>query len=141
MIVNTAYPYMKSGEPINPVLFDGNTVNYIYSITGAVVLESAGFRFNSGYGLVKFENVDLTKYTKLNLTAKNKSFSNETIRIQIKTPDGSVSDSLSYWTPKGGNVTEDREIPAAFRVKNCVLELSTDSLSGSYVVAIKLTCQ
>lgn len=141
MIVNTAYPYMKSGEPVNPVVFDGNTVNYTYSIKGAVSLESSGFRFNSGYGVVKFENVDLTKYTKLNLTAKNKSFANEAILLQIKTPDGSASDVFKNLVKQGATANFDIDIPAAFRVKNCVLELSTDSLSGSYVVAMNLTCK
>ena len=141
MIVNTAYPYMKSGEPVNPVVFDGNTVNYTYSTKGTVSLTSTGFRFNTGYGMVQFENVDLAKFTKLNLTGKNASQARESIQIQIKTQDGSVSDIFRNIMSSGTTVNFDIEIPAAFRVKNCVLELSTDSLSGYYVVAMNLTCK
>lgn len=141
MIVNTAYPYMKNTAPVDQVVFDGNTVNYTYSTTGAVILISTGFKFNSGYGLVKFENVDLSKCTKLNLTAQNKTGANENIYIQIKTPGGSVSNNFKNFMHDGQTANFDIEIPAAFRVKNCTLDLSTDSLSGYYVVAMNLTCK
>lgn len=141
MIVNTAYPYMKSAAPANPVVFNGNTVNYTYSIEGNVSLESAGFRFGGNYASVQFKNVNLTKYTKLNLTAKNTYVFKESLRIQITGPDGSVSSDLVYTVPDGSTANYDREIPAAFRTKNCTLKLYTTSLSSPGMLAMNLTCK
>lgn len=141
MIVNTAYPYMKSAAPVNPVVFDGNTVNYTYSLAGNVSLDSGGFRFGGGSAEVQFKNVDLSKYTKLNLTAKNTFVLRESIQIQITSPNGSVSDNLIYTIPDGSTANYDREIPAAFRVKNCILKLYMVSSSSPGILAMNLTCK
>lgn len=141
MIVNTTYPYMKSAVPVNPIVFDGNTVNYPYSIEGNASLNSTGFRFGGGYASVQFENVDLRKYTKLSLTAKNTYVFKESVQIQITGPDGSLSSNLVYSIPSGGAVTYDRDIPTAFRAKKCTLKLYTNSSSSPGIEAMNLTCK
>nr|DAH39834.1 MAG TPA: hypothetical protein [Caudoviricetes sp.] len=141
MIVNTAYPYMKSAVPVNPVVFDGNTVNYPYTIEGNVSLDGNGFRFGGGSASVQFKNMDLTKYTKLNLTARNTYVLRENIQIQIISSDGSASGNLVYPIPDGSTANYDREIPAAFRTKKCTLKLYMVSSSSPGITAMNLTCK
>ena len=141
MIVNTAYPYMKSAVPVNPVVFNGNTVNYPYSTDGNVSLESGGFRFGGYEASVKFENVDLSKYTKLNLTAQNLYSYNQNVLIQITAPDGSVSNNLIYTIYAGSTSNFDQEIPSAFRVKNCSLKMYMGSVARPSLLAMNLTCK
>ena len=47
MIVNTAYIYMgSSGGPVNPVIFNGNEINYIMNINqGTSIGNFAGYNF------------------------------------------------------------------------------------------------
>ena len=141
MIVNTAYPYMKSTAPVTPIIFNGNTVNYPYSITGNVSLESGGFRFSGSDASLQFKNVDLSNYTKLNLTAQNPYSYNQKLLIQITGPDGSVSDTLTYAINAAGTSNFDREIPTAFRTKKCSLKLSISSIAPPSLLAMNLTCK
>ena len=141
MIVNTAYPYMKSAVPVTPVIFNGNTVNYPYSITGNVSLESGGFRFSGSDASLQFKNVDLSNYTKLNLTAQNMYSYNQKFLIQITGPDGSVSGDLIYTINAGGISNFDREIPAAFRTKKCSLKISINCIAPPSMLAMNLTCK
>ena len=141
MIVNTAYPYMKSAAPTGPVVFNGNTVNYPYSITGNVSLESGGFRFSGSDASLLFKNVDLSNYTKLNLTAQNLYSYNQKFLIQITGPDGSVSDDLIYTIAAGSTSNFEREIPTAFRSKKCSLKISISCIAPPSMLAMNLTCK
>ena len=141
MIVNTAYPYMKSAAPVSPVVFDGNTVNYPYSITGNVSLESVGFRFTGSDASLQFKNLDLSNYTKLNLSALNTYSYPQNFLIQITGPDGSVSDNLVYTIAAGSTSNFDREIPSAFRAKKCSLKISINCIAPPSMLAKKLTCK
>ena len=140
MIVNTAYPYMKNAAPMNPVVFDGNNVNYPYSIVGNVVLGSEGFQLGNGYNSVQFENVDLTKYTKLSLTAKNNAMIRDGLYIQIAGPDGSVTSSTRDSINGGATTVKNIDIPAAFRVENCTIKLYLEPPTSGGLIAMNLTC-
>ena len=141
MIVNTAYPYMKNSPQANPVVFNGNNVNYPYSISGPVELVSEGFKFGIGSPSVQFENVDLTKYTKLSLTAKNNhAYMRDGINIQIAGPDGSVTDSTRASINGQSTAVKNIDIPDAFRVKNCTIKLSLESSTSGGLLAMNLTC-
>lgn len=141
MIVNTAYPYMTSAAPAGPVVFDGNTVNYPYSTENAS-LENMGFRLGGGAASVQFEKVDLSNYTKLNVTIYVSSFATRyNFRIQIIGPDGSVSGDLSYQITKVGTHTFDKDIPPAFRAKKCSLRLYKGSESLQTLLIKNLTCK
>ena len=140
MIVNTAYPYMKKSPQANPVVFDGNNVNYSYSIVGPVELVSEGFKFGIGSPSVQFENVDLTKYTKLSLTAKNNSLTRDGINIQIAGPDGSVTGVTRAFINGQSTAVKNIDIPAAFRVENCTIKLSLEFSTSGGLLATNLTC-
>ena len=129
MIVNTAYPYMKKIAPANPIIFNGNVVNYNYE--GSATLTSYGFNFVSNNN-VYFYNVNCKKRTSLAIVGESSAigFSQQVTVTFLK--NGEQTSLAVYFT----NVTSTKTvtIPAKYQTNDVTVIFSTGNLPAQLLL-------
>ena len=123
MIVNTAYIYMGSaGGPVNPVIFQGNEINYNYSGTNFTET-TEGFKMTGASELV-FTGLDLSNFENLAIQARNGASSKVYLTINFIDNSGKVSADIK--TNFGDHSTQSYTftIPAEYRKPKTKIKFS-----------------
>ena len=125
MIVYPAYIYMGGDSgPVNPVIFNGNEINYSYS--GTNFTETAeGFELQSDSELV-FSGLDLSNFEKLGVRANNRSSSNVTLTVNFIDSSGNVS-ANNTWRIDGKSLTSRNfTIPTEYKKPKTKIKFSSN---------------
>ncbi len=131
MIVNTAYIYMGSaGGPVNPVIFQGNEINYSYSGTNFTET-TEGFKM-TGDSELMFTGIDLSTFNRLRVEAHNSSSSNVSLTINFIDNSGNVSAGITKRFDGNSSSGNSYTIPPEYRKPRAKIKLS--STTGRNIV-------
>ena len=131
MIVNTAYIYMGSaGGPVNPVIFQGNEINYNYSGTNFTET-TEGFKITGASELV-FTGIDLSAFDRLYVEAHNTSGSKVSLTVNFIDNSGNVSAAITKRFNENSISGNSYTIPVEYRKPRAKIKLS--STNGRNIV-------
>ena len=129
MIVNTAYPYMRTSAQKIKNLWDGNVINYQYKLGNTKdsfyyqVDHWEIYNPSTGSRTISFYDVDLTKVKTINLEYANGPKSNNGSCVFI-TSDGQTIKSIPLPASKSKKSIQI-SIPAGANIENCRIQLSS----------------
>ena len=128
MIVNIAYPYMTKSEPANPVIFQGNEVNYPY--TGVNFEMHGRYITMNAKAELEFSDLDLTDFTKLSVQGMHNFSSGLEMSAVFIDASGNISPSVKQNYPAASRTTRVWDIPQEFRTKKCRVKFTTNNSSS-----------
>lgn len=111
-----------STGPVNPVIFQGNEINYRYSGTNFTET-TEGFKMTGDSELV-FTGLDLSNFVKLTVRAKTGS-SNEYLTVNFIDASGNVSTNIRRTFDKNTLSYKTYDIPAEYRNPRTKIKFST----------------
>ena len=125
MIVNTAYIYMGSaGGPVNPVIFNGNEINYRYSGTNFIE-EPNGFRMQTGACELVFTGLDLSNFVRLRVEGTNDASGGVSLTVNFIDNSGNVSTNITRNYKGNSSSYVQYDIPAEYRNPKTKIKFSS----------------
>lgn len=131
MIVNTAYIYMGvggGGAEVNPVIFSKNEINYKYTGTNFYITPD-GYIGIGGNSELIFEDLDLTTFEKLTITAYNDLNKTQYLTVNVIDSSGNVSNGITLSFNRNNTGTNLFDIPAEFKRAKMKIKFSLPAFS------------
>lgn len=127
MIVYPAYIYMGGDSgPANPVIFQGNKINYNYSGRNYTV-ESNGIRMMTGISGLEFTGLDLSNFVTLKVEGSNDANSGVSIGVKFIDSSGNASDTIIKNFSTNSTSYNLYDIPVKYRNPNTEIKFSTSN--------------